>query len=287
MPRSTACARRAHRRGGGRGVFVFGCYLGEVMCVVFADAGPRRRAPPFVSCHPGDGGRAPRGLAWDAIARPTRLELGDAEYLPGFYAGRPPPRWAPSLAMSEDSRTIDRAADHGELDLHAFAARDIPLVVEEYVRVCRERGILRLRLVHGPGRGVQRAGGPPSPRASSRASPAFGDAPRTRVAGGRPRCSWSLSDANHSWPIAQDVFWRAAGTALPARLSEDEVPCARADARIFDLDKGWSPAARLLLRSSDAPEIENEQPRRRAPKVSMQHLTSILRRTGASTDTAC
>lgn len=45
----------------------------------------------------------------------------------------------------------------GELDLHAFAPRDIPSVVEEYVRACRERGILRLRLVHGRGRGVQRA----------------------------------------------------------------------------------------------------------------------------------
>jgi len=45
----------------------------------------------------------------------------------------------------------------GELDLHAFAPRDVPVVVEEYVRVCRERGILRLRLVHGRGKGVQRA----------------------------------------------------------------------------------------------------------------------------------
>lgn len=45
----------------------------------------------------------------------------------------------------------------GELDLHAFAPRDIPSVVEEYVRACRERGITRLRLVHGRGKGVQRA----------------------------------------------------------------------------------------------------------------------------------
>jgi len=29
--------------------------------------------------------------------------------------------------------------------------------LEEYVRACRERGILRLRLAHGRGRGVQRA----------------------------------------------------------------------------------------------------------------------------------
>ena len=45
----------------------------------------------------------------------------------------------------------------GELDLHAFAPGDIPSVVEEYVRACRERGVLELRLVHGRGRGVQRA----------------------------------------------------------------------------------------------------------------------------------
>ncbi len=45
----------------------------------------------------------------------------------------------------------------GELDLHAFAPRDVPAVVEEYVRACRERGLRRLRLVHGRGIGVQRA----------------------------------------------------------------------------------------------------------------------------------
>jgi DNA-nicking Smr family endonuclease len=45
----------------------------------------------------------------------------------------------------------------GELDLHPFAPRDIPSVVEEYVRACREEGILHLRLAHGRGKGVQRA----------------------------------------------------------------------------------------------------------------------------------
>jgi DNA-nicking Smr family endonuclease len=45
----------------------------------------------------------------------------------------------------------------GELDLHTFAPREVPSLVEEYVRACREKGIQRLRLVHGRGRGVRRA----------------------------------------------------------------------------------------------------------------------------------
>ena len=45
----------------------------------------------------------------------------------------------------------------GELDLHPFSPRDIPSVVEEYVRACAEKGVHHLRLAHGRGRGVQRA----------------------------------------------------------------------------------------------------------------------------------
>ena len=43
-----------------------------------------------------------------------------------------------------------------ELDLHAFAPRDIPSVVEEYVREASAAGLREVRLVHGRGRGVQR-----------------------------------------------------------------------------------------------------------------------------------
>jgi DNA-nicking Smr family endonuclease len=45
----------------------------------------------------------------------------------------------------------------GDLDLHPFRPAEIPLVVVDYVRECRARGILHLRLAHGRGRGVQRA----------------------------------------------------------------------------------------------------------------------------------
>jgi dsDNA-specific endonuclease/ATPase MutS2 len=45
----------------------------------------------------------------------------------------------------------------GELDLHTFASRDVASVVEEYVRACREAGVLTLRLVPGRGTGARRA----------------------------------------------------------------------------------------------------------------------------------
>jgi DNA-nicking Smr family endonuclease len=43
-----------------------------------------------------------------------------------------------------------------ELDLHAFAPRDIPSVVEEYLTAAAHAGFRDVRLVHGRGRGVQR-----------------------------------------------------------------------------------------------------------------------------------
>ena len=44
----------------------------------------------------------------------------------------------------------------GTLDLHQFAPGETREVVAEYIRVCLDRGILKLRLVHGKGIGVQR-----------------------------------------------------------------------------------------------------------------------------------
>lgn len=43
------------------------------------------------------------------------------------------------------------------IDLHGFLPRDIPSVVEEYLREAYARGFVEVRLIHGRGKGVQRA----------------------------------------------------------------------------------------------------------------------------------
>ena len=42
------------------------------------------------------------------------------------------------------------------LDLHAFAPKDIPSVVEEYINEAHAAGLRDVRLIHGRGTGVQR-----------------------------------------------------------------------------------------------------------------------------------
>ncbi|MDP6580326.1 MAG: Smr/MutS family protein [Vicinamibacterales bacterium] len=49
-----------------------------------------------------------------------------------------------------------RVPVEGTLDLHAFAPRDVPSVVEEYVTEAHSQGLAEVRLVHGRGIGVQR-----------------------------------------------------------------------------------------------------------------------------------
>jgi DNA-nicking Smr family endonuclease len=41
----------------------------------------------------------------------------------------------------------------GTLDLHAFAPADVKELVPEYLAACREKGIFRVRIVHGKGTG--------------------------------------------------------------------------------------------------------------------------------------
>ena len=54
----------------------------------------------------------------------------------------------------EEDPVVLPLEDH--IDLHPFAPRDIPSVVEEYVWQCHEQGLREVRLIHGRGKGVQR-----------------------------------------------------------------------------------------------------------------------------------
>ncbi len=42
------------------------------------------------------------------------------------------------------------------IDLHTFAPKDIPSVVEEYIHECYLAGLYEVRVIHGRGKGVQR-----------------------------------------------------------------------------------------------------------------------------------
>ncbi|MCD4716758.1 MAG: Smr/MutS family protein [Desulfobacterales bacterium] len=55
------------------------------------------------------------------------------------------------MVMDQTHLPID-----GVLDLHAFAPKDVTSVVDEYLRVCIEKGIYDVRIIHGKGKGVLR-----------------------------------------------------------------------------------------------------------------------------------
>lgn len=45
----------------------------------------------------------------------------------------------------------------GELDLHAFRPAEVTRLLDDYLATCRQRGIHRVRVVHGKGIGTLRA----------------------------------------------------------------------------------------------------------------------------------
>ncbi len=44
----------------------------------------------------------------------------------------------------------------GTLDLHTFRPSDVKSLVPDYIAMCRERGILDVRIIHGKGTGALR-----------------------------------------------------------------------------------------------------------------------------------
>ncbi|KQC12076.1 MAG: DNA mismatch repair protein MutS [Desulfuromonas sp. SDB] len=48
---------------------------------------------------------------------------------------------------------IDLPID-GTLDLHTFKPSEAKELVEDYIKICRKKGILNLRIIHGKGRGT-------------------------------------------------------------------------------------------------------------------------------------
>lgn len=57
-----------------------------------------------------------------------------------------------------DPDDVVRVPIEDAIDLHSFAPRDILAVVEDYLAAAHEAGFREVRLIHGRGRGVQRAG---------------------------------------------------------------------------------------------------------------------------------
>jgi DNA-nicking Smr family endonuclease len=81
------------------------------------------------------------------------------------------------VTTEDDEPTVLPIED--ALDLHAFAPRDVLSVVGEYLHAAVARGFAEVRLIHGRGKGVQRA----AVQSFLRSHPAvagFADAPGER-----------------------------------------------------------------------------------------------------------
>ena len=59
--------------------------------------------------------------------------------------------------MADEEPDVVEVPIEDSIDLHAFAPRYIPAVVEGYLEAAVERGFREVRLIHGKGKGVQRA----------------------------------------------------------------------------------------------------------------------------------
>lgn len=70
------------------------------------------------------------------------------------------PAISSSLADEEEANPSDGVVVveiEESIDLHFFAPRDVPSVVDEYLRAAARRGYREVRVIHGKGKGIQRA----------------------------------------------------------------------------------------------------------------------------------
>jgi DNA-nicking Smr family endonuclease len=73
---------------------------------------------------------------------------------------RHPPKEPAQADQSENESPFSEAVVlplEDVLDLHPFRPQDVRSVVQEYLQQCVEAGMRQVRIIHGKGRGVQRA----------------------------------------------------------------------------------------------------------------------------------
>lgn len=73
-----------------------------------------------------------------------------------FFSKEKPSASTPSISPDSpfDAAVVLPLED--SIDLHPFAPKDVPSVVEEYLEQCLEHGLPQVRIIHGRGIGVQR-----------------------------------------------------------------------------------------------------------------------------------
>ena len=59
--------------------------------------------------------------------------------------------------MQDDSDPLVHVPIEDAIDLHSFAPGDVVSVVDEYLHAARDAGFREVRLIHGRGKGIQRA----------------------------------------------------------------------------------------------------------------------------------
>jgi DNA-nicking Smr family endonuclease len=72
------------------------------------------------------------------------------------------------------------------IDLHAFAPRDVISVVDEYLHAAQQAGFHEVRVIHGRGKGMQRAAVHRLLAGHARVE-SFGDAPESHLGATRVR----------------------------------------------------------------------------------------------------